>query len=126
MSKMISVEEGTVKQALEALKLAHSLLIGEYNTSADTCLKAWQEVGRALEQQPADEPVAKPYAYEYGRDNGDGTHSVVIDKGSLVQTQPAIYNYVRPTNAHKDWPIKELFDRPQPAALAIPEGMRLV
>jgi hypothetical protein len=63
---------------------------------------------------PVQEPV-KPYAYEYGRDNGDGTYSVVIDKGSLVQTQPAVYNYVRPQNAHKDWPIKELFDRP-PAA----------
>ena len=65
--------------------------------------------------QPA--PVQEPYAYEYGRDNGDGTYSVVIDKGSLAQTQPAVYNYVRPQNAHKDWPIKELFDRPpaQPA-----------
>lgn len=63
---------------------------------------------------PVQEPV-KPYAYEYGRDNGDGTYSVVIDKGSLVQTQPAVYNYARPQNAHKEWPIKELFDHP-PAA----------
>ncbi len=67
---------------------------------------------------PVQEPV-KPYAYEYGRDNGDGTYSVVIDKGSLVQTQPAVYNYVRPQNAHKNWPIKELFDRP-PAAQPVP------
>ncbi len=67
-----------------------------------------------LAEQPAQqEPVAKPYAYEYGRDNGDGTYSVVIEKGDLVQTAPAVYNYVRPRNAHKDWPIKELFDRPQ-------------
>lgn len=60
-------------------------------------------------EQPAQ---SKPYAYEYGRDNGDGTYSVVIEKGDLVQTAPAVYNYVRPRNAHKDWPIKELFDRP--------------
>jgi hypothetical protein len=57
-------------------------------------------------------PVAKPYAYEYGRCNADGTYSVVIEKGDLIQTEPAVYNYVRPRNAHKDWPIKELFDRP--------------
>jgi hypothetical protein len=62
--------------------------------------------------QPEQEPVAKPYAYEYGRCNTDGTYSVVIEKGDLVQTMPAVYNYVRPRNAHKDWPIKELFDRP--------------
>lgn len=64
------------------------------------------------DQPSQQEPVAKPYAYEYGRDNGDGTYSVVIEKGDLVQTAPAVYNYVRPRNAHKDWPIKELFDRP--------------
>ena len=58
------------------------------------------------------ETVAKPYAYEYGRCNADGTYSVVIEKGDLVQTMPAVYNYVRPQNAHKDWPIKELFDAP--------------
>jgi hypothetical protein len=68
---------------------------------------------------PVQEPV-KPYAYEYGRDNGDGTYSVVIDKGSLVQTQPAVYNYARPQNAHKEWPIKELFDHP-PAAQRQPQ-----
>jgi hypothetical protein len=68
----------------------------------------------AAQPAPVQEPV-KPYAYEYGRDNGDGTYSVVIDKGSLVQTQPAVYNYARPQNAHKEWPIKELFDHP-PAA----------
>jgi hypothetical protein len=77
---------------------------------------------------PVQEPV-KPYAYEYGRDNGDGTYSVVIDKGSLVQTQPAVYNYVRPQNAHKNWPIKELFDRPpaaQPAPVQEPKFVRVV
>lgn len=72
---------------------------------SDGCLNC----GRA---QPAQEPVAKPYAYEYGRCNADGTYSVVIERGDLVQTMPAVYNYVRPRNAHKDWPIKELFDAP--------------
>jgi hypothetical protein len=61
------------------------------------------------------EPVqkaVKPYAYEYGRDNGDGTYSVVIDRGSLEQTGDRVYSYARPRNTHKDHPIKELFDSP--------------
>jgi len=76
---------------------------------------AEEELERFAELVRANEPVAKPYAYEYGRDNGDGTYSVVIEKGDLVQTAPAVYNYVRPRNRHKDWPIKELFDSPYSA-----------
>ena len=73
----------------------------------------WFKALESVREKPAQqEPVAKPYAYEYGRDNGDSTYSVVIEKGDLVQTAPAVYNYVRPRNAHKDWPIKELFDHP--------------
>ena len=81
----------------------------------------WEKIHASIKETIAEleskEPVAKPYAYEYGRDNGDGTYSVIIDKGDLIQTAPAVYNYVRPQNARKDWPIKELFDAPpaQPA-----------
>jgi hypothetical protein len=70
------------------------------------------------------EPVEHPYAYEYGRNNYDGTYSVVIEKGDLVQTSPAVYNYVRPRNAHKDWPIKELFDRPQRTWVGLTDAER--
>jgi hypothetical protein len=65
--------------------------------------------------QPAQEPVAKPYAYEFARDNGDGTYSVFIERGDLIQIRPTVYEYARPKNVHKDHPIKELFDHP-PAA----------
>lgn len=38
----------------------------------------------------------KPYAYEFGRSNGDGTYSVVIEKGS-------------PVDPVHDWPITPLY-----------------
>ena len=102
--------------------VAQIIALGQYEfpglewLSADHSFRA--PIGTLLYTTPPAAPVqepVKPYAYEYGRDNGDGTYSVVIDKGSLVQTQPAVYNYARPQNAHKEWPIKELFDHP-PAA----------
>jgi len=43
-----------------------------------------------------------PYAYEYGRSNGDGTFSVVIERGE-------------PNSPVSDWPVKPLFATPQPA-----------
>jgi hypothetical protein len=102
-----------MKLALEALELS-AVTVDSFGVQQKTH-EAITALREALAEQPApvqQEPVAKPYAYEYGRDNGDGTYSVVIEKGDLVQTAPAVYNYVRPRNAHKDWTIKELFDRP--------------
>ena len=97
----------------EALKLALEALRDYRRSDDDRVSVAMGILQEALVEQPAQqEPVAKPYAYEYGRNNGDGTYSVVIEKGDLVQTAPAVYNYVRPRKAHKDWPIKELFDSP--------------
>jgi hypothetical protein len=100
--------EKAARMALEALIFNQARWQGK--DEAVTALR--QALSNSVEQPAQQEPVAKPYAYEYGRDNGDGTYSVVIEKGDLVQTAPAVYSYVRPRNAHKDWPIKELFDRP--------------
>ena len=83
-----------------------------FSAYTDHAIPAAQSLRQAITELESQEPVAKPYAYEYGRDNGDGTYSVIIDKGDLIQTAPAVYNYVRPQNAHKNWPIKELFDAP--------------
>lgn len=43
-----------------------------------------------------------PYAFEYGKDNGDGTYSVTITRG-------AIPSYMKPV---KDWPVKPLYTAP--------------
>ena len=114
-------KDEALKLALEALEWCHG---GEPCGTAEAItalrkaladqsnLKQVIELYDSPDQPAQQEPVAKPYAYEYGRDNGDGTYSVVIEKGDLMQTAPAVYNYVRPRNAHKDWPIKELFDHP--------------
>lgn len=111
--------------ALEALEKSNRFVWHYAHSEATTriaeqCDAAIAALKQALEAQPvpAQEPV-KPYAYEYGRDNGEGTFSIVIDRGSLSMTRPGVYNYVRPENAHKDWPIKELFDHP-PAPQPVP------
>lgn len=64
--------------------------------------------------QPAQqqEPVAqKPYAYEYGVDNGDGTYSVRIDRGPLIHTGIQ-YEYCAPRNPHPEHPVKPLYTPP--------------
>ena len=49
---------------------------------------------------PRATPVAQdPYAYEYGRSNGDGTYSVVIERG-------------QPRQPVEDWPVKPLYAAP--------------
>ncbi|MER8941306.1 hypothetical protein NKH82_17625 [Mesorhizobium sp. M0915] len=45
----------------------------------------------------------EPYAHEYGKTNGDGTFSVVIERG-------------KPKNPVPDWPVKPLFAHPLPKA----------
>jgi hypothetical protein len=42
---------------------------------------------------------AEPYAHEYGKTNGDGTYSIVIERGV-------------PKSPVRDWPIKPLFAAP--------------
>ena len=65
----------------QALWVVRELMDGEHTYEAleraDNAIFALRQL---LEQpEPVQEPV-KPYAYEYGRDNGDGTYSVVIEK----------------------------------------------
>ncbi|MER9665495.1 hypothetical protein [Mesorhizobium sp. M0203] len=50
-----------------------------------------------LDGMPAAADGRKPYAHEYGRSNGDGTYSVVIERGEPKRPSP-------------DWPIKPLYD----------------
>lgn len=58
-------------------------------------------------------PVAKPYAFEFGKSNGDGTYCVVIERGDE--------GYVE-RFAVKDWPIKPLYASPQLQPKAVTEG----
>ncbi|ASQ10187.1 hypothetical protein CDO22_17965 [Sinorhizobium meliloti] len=48
--------------------------------------------------------LVEPYAHEYGRGNGDGTYSVIIERG-------------RPRDPSPDWPVKPLYAHP-PASSA--------
>ena len=71
----------------------------------------------------APEVEQEPYAYEYGRDNGDGTLSVVMNKGMLTQLGENEYGYCHPgIFASKEWPVTPLYLRPQSA----PEAAKLV
>ena len=63
-------------------------------------------------------PADKPYAYEYGRSNGDGTYSIVIDRGELVQVAPRVYEHAAPSDPHKDRTVKPLYTAPQPAKVS--------
>lgn len=66
----------------------------------------------------------KPYAYEHGASNGDGTFSVHITRGDMEQIGPSAYAYCAPKNPHKDWPVKPLYAAPVPAQpAAVPEAV---
>jgi hypothetical protein len=43
------------------------------------------------------ETAIAPYAHEYGKSNGDGTFSVIIERGA-------------PKQPHPDWPVKPLYE----------------
>lgn len=79
---------------------------------------AWQARAALAPSPGVDAAEQKPYAYEYGRSNGDGTYSVVIDRGSLVRLGPNAYGYGPPTDAHKDRAVRPLYAAPSPAASA--------
>lgn len=73
--------------------------------------KAWQAARRA--PAPAS---SEPYAYEFSRDNGDGTHSVHIERGSLQEVVPGRWEHVGPPkDALVDTSIKALYTTPQPS-----------
>jgi hypothetical protein len=67
---------------------------------------AAKKIADQAQAAPVAEPVA-PYAFEYGKDNGDGSYSVTITRG-------AIPSYLKPV---KDWPVKALYTHPHDAEL---------
>ena len=64
----------------------------------------------------------KPYAYEHGVGNGDGTFSVHITRGDMEQTGPTSYAYSPPKNPHKEWPVKPLYAS-VPAPAVVPDDV---
>lgn len=81
-------------------------------------MEASEQPRKALEAElatlKAGDGEQKPYAYSYGRNNGDGTWSPVIDQGSMVKTGENKYEYGPPLNACLDCPVIPLFTTPQP------------
>lgn len=69
---------------------------------------AIKELQEAVQRAPY-AVSAKPYAYEFSRSNGDGTYSVVIERGSLVEVAPRKFEYAEPRYASNDMPIKPLY-----------------
>lgn len=68
-------------------------------------------------------PVSEPYAYEFSRSNGDGTHSVHIERGSLQEVVPGRWEHVGPPkDALVDTSIKALYTTPQTQPAAAPAG----
>lgn len=68
-------------------------------------------------QQPSQR--AEPYAYEFGRDNGDGTYSIVIERGTLVKDGPNSWRYGPPDNPYPGHAVKPLYAAPQPSRQAL-------
>ncbi len=75
------------------------------------------EYGRAIlaTRQPAPNDAAlwdaMPYAYEFGKSNGDGTYSVVIERGDIEVVAPGKYAYAAPKKFAKEHPPTPLFKR---------------
>ena len=66
-------------------------------------------------------PASQPFAYEFSRSNGDGTHSEHIERGRLQEVAPGRWEHSGlPRGALADKPIKALYTTPQtqPAAVA--------
>ena len=87
-------------------------------------LERWQAM---LAAAPAVEQ--KPYAYEYGLDNGDGAFSVVINKGSFAQLKENEFGYLPPFDtASKEHPVTPLYLHPQqaPEASVLVEALEVV
>ena len=65
--------------------------------------------------------ASQPFAYEFSRSNGDGTHSEHIERGRLQEVAPGRWEHSGlPRGALADKPIKALYTTPQtqPAAVA--------
>lgn len=65
--------------------------------------------------------ASQPYAYEFSRSNGDGTHSLHIERNELQEV--ALRRWERigpPKDAMADRPIKALYETPQALPVAVP------
>jgi hypothetical protein len=69
---------------------------------------------------PKQGETPKPYAYEFGRSNGDGTYSIFIERGDAVQTGPRSFESGPPRDPHPDHPVKPLYEHP--AGVALPRA----
>ncbi|ESX17540.1 hypothetical protein X766_16035 [Mesorhizobium sp. LSJC255A00] len=94
-----------VIQAMQLKDFGHEGTGGEFWTNASkTALleECAENAARAVLDlvTPGKAPAAAgPYAHEYGKTNGDGTFSVVIERGE-------------PKNPVPDWPVKALYASP--------------
>lgn len=55
------------------------------------------------------EVLGEPYAYEFGKDNGDGTYSITFSRGELEQVSPREYKYAEPKGYVREHPPKALY-----------------
>ena len=66
-------------------------------------------------------PASPPFAYEFSRSNGDGTHSEHIERGRLQEVAPGRWEHSGlPRGALADKPIKALYTTPQTQPAAVP------
>lgn len=66
-------------------------------------------------------PASQPFAYEFSRSNGDGTHSEHIERGRLQEVAPGRWEHsALPRGALADKPIKALYTTPQTQPAAVP------
>ena len=72
-------------------------------------------------------PASQPFAYEFSRSNGDGTHSEHIERGRLQEVAPGRWEHSGlPRGVLADKSIKALYTTPQTQPAAVPAGMEPV
>ena len=95
-----------------------------------TTFDEFDEIGytrAVLAKWGAPAPASPPFAYEFSRSNGDGTHSEHIERGRLQEVAPGRWEHSGlPRGALADKPIKELYTAPQTQPVAVPAGMEPV
>lgn len=75
----------------------------------------------AIAKWGATAPASQPFAYEFSRSNGDGTHSEHIERGRLQEVAPGRWEHSGlPRGALADKPIKALYTTPQTQPAAVP------
>lgn len=96
-------------------------------THGGTTFDEFDEIGftrAVLAKWGAPAPASQPFAYEFSRSNGDGTHSEHIERGRLQEVAPGRWEHSGlPRGALADKPIKALYTTPQTQPVAVPAGM---